>query len=171
MCSYANGVHYSILSFGVDYWAESADVVKASGKLIATIWPYCAPAVQLGALEVGEHVRARWAGFGYKGDRCYDAVITSIDAVLQTCALVFPVDSLPEAAWYTDAACPRWKILRDDGSHAAQRPRQPLRRPLQWQHDGMVKSFFTPQTEMKQTDAQRLMFSWKKDRARKHLWR
>jgi hypothetical protein len=26
----------------------------------------------------------------------------------------------------------------------------------------MVKSFFVPQTEMNQTDAQRLMFSWNK---------
>jgi hypothetical protein len=55
-----------------------------------------------------------------------------------------------------------WAILRNDGCHAAQRPRQPLQRPLAWQHDAMVKSFFAPQTEMNQTDAQRLMFSWKR---------
>ena len=55
-----------------------------------------------------------------------------------------------------------WVILRNDGYHAAQRPRQPLQRPQAWKYDGMVKSFFAPQTEMNQTDAQRLMFSWKK---------
>ncbi len=38
----------------------------------------------------------------------------------------------------------------------------PSERPLPWQHDALVKSFFEPQTEMKQTDAQRLMFSWKR---------
>ncbi len=69
---------------------------------------------------------------------------------------------LPQANWDTDAACPMWAILRNDGYHAAQRPRQPLQRPQAWKYDGMVKSFFAPQTEMNQTDAQRLMFSWKK---------
>ena len=126
------------------------------------VTPRYAPAVKLDALKVGEEVKARWVGAGYKGDRYYDAVVTSIDADQQTCALVFPVKVVPQANWETDAACPMWAILRKDGCHAAQRPRQPLQRPLAWQHDGMVKSFFAPQTEMNQTDAQRLMFSWKK---------
>jgi hypothetical protein len=111
---------------------------------------------------VGEKVKARWVGCDYKGDRYYDAVITSIDADQQTCGLVFPANMVPPPNWDTDAACPMWAILRNDGCHAAQRPRQPLQRPLAWQHDAMVKSFFAPQTEMNQTDAQRLMFSWKK---------
>jgi hypothetical protein len=34
-------------------------------------------------------------------------------------------------------------------------------RVIDW-HRGMMKSFFAPQAEMNQTDAQRLMFSWKK---------
>ncbi len=33
---------------------------------------------------------------------------------------------------------------------------------LAQQSEKMVKSFFAPQTEMNQTGAQRLMFSWKK---------
>ena len=126
------------------------------------VTPRYAPAVKLGALEVGEKVKARWVGSDYKGDRYYDAVITSIDADEQTCGLVFPANMVPPPNWDTDAACPMWAILRNDGCHAAQRPRQPLQRPLAWQHDAMVKSFFAPQTEMNQTDAQRLMFSWKR---------
>jgi hypothetical protein len=54
-----------------------------------------------------------------------------------------------------------WVIL-NDGCHVVNRPRQPLQRPLAWQHDAMVKSFFAPQTELNQMDSQCLMFSWKK---------
>ena len=135
--------------------------VMSSGRE-RKVTPRFAPTVNLGALEVGEQVKARWLGNHYKGDRYYDAIITSIDGVQQTCALVFPAKMVPQANWDTDAACPMWAILRNDGCHAAQRPRQPLQRALAWQHDAMVKSFFAPQTEMNQTDAQRLMFSWKR---------
>ncbi len=55
-----------------------------------------------------------------------------------------------------------WVILHNDDCHAAQSPHQSLYLPLSWYHDTMVKSFLEPQTEMNQTDAQRLMFSWKK---------
>jgi hypothetical protein len=63
-----------------------------------------------------------------------------------------------------------WAILRDDDYHAEQRPRQPLQCPLAWQFDGMVKSFFVSQTEMNKTDAQRLMFSWKKTEIENIFW-
>ncbi len=37
------------------------------------------PTVKLGALKVGEEVKACWVGGDYKGDRYYDVIVTSID--------------------------------------------------------------------------------------------
>ncbi len=59
------------------------------------VTPRYAPAVKLGAVEVGEKVKARWVGCDYKGDHYYDAVITSIDVEQQTCGLVFPDNMVP----------------------------------------------------------------------------
>ena len=43
-----------------------------------------APTVKLGVLKVGEEVKSRWVGPGYKGDRYYDTVVTSIDPDQET---------------------------------------------------------------------------------------
>ena len=82
---------------------------------------------------------------------------------------MFPVKVMTQANWDTEAVCPMWVILRNDDCHDAQCPSQPLLHPLAWQHDGMVKSFFAPQTEMNQTDTHHLIFSWKKTELEKNF--
>ncbi len=68
-------------------------------------------ALKLGGLEVGKEVKERWVGVDYKGNHYYDAIITSMDADQQTCALVFPVRMVPYPNWDTDTDCPMWSIL------------------------------------------------------------
>ncbi len=94
------------------------------------VTPRYAPTVKLGAMQVGEEVKARWVGGDYKGDRYYDAVVTYIDVDEHTSVLVVPNKMVPPPHWDTDAACPMWAILRNDGHHVEQRPHQPLQSPL-----------------------------------------
>ena len=70
------------------------------------VTPRYAPVVKLVTLKVGEEVKESWVGGDYKGDRYYDAVVTSIDADKQTCALVLPVKMLPQANWDTESDWP-----------------------------------------------------------------
>jgi hypothetical protein len=87
-----------IVAFNI--WTNTIAMLPARERKVTSRY---APAVKLGALEVGEKVKARWVGCDYKGDRYYDTVITSIDANEQTCGLVFPANMVPPPNWDTDA--------------------------------------------------------------------